>query len=93
MKVRNDYVLVAETEREEKTAGGIILSADTKLDKTSKPGVVLAYGPNVNGLFTGDRVFLQWSESMPVNVDGRAAVLIQEKYIKAYIRSDATGLK
>ena len=88
MKVRNDYVLVAETEKEEKTAGGIILSADTQLDKASKPGVVLEYGPNVDGLFRGDRVWLDWSKSMPVNVEGKAAVLVQQEYIKAYIRSE-----
>ena len=88
MKIRNDYVLVAETAKEEKTAGGIILSADTQLDKASKPGVVLAYGPHVEGLFTGDRIYLDWAKSMPVNVDGKAAVLIQEKYVKAYIRSE-----
>ena len=87
MKVRNDYVLVAETEKEEMTAGGIILSADAVLDKTSKPGVVLSFGPTVEGLERGDRVFLQWSESMPVNVDGKAAVLTQDRYIKAYIRN------
>lgn len=88
MKVRLDYVLVAETAKEEKTAGGIILSADTQLDKASKPGVVLAYGPTVDGLFTGDRVYLDWAKSMPVNVDGKAAVLIKQEYIKAYIRSE-----
>ncbi len=88
MKVRNDYVLVAETEKEEKTAGGIILSADTQLDKASKPGVVLEYGPHVDGLFRGDRVWLDWSKSMPVNVEGKAAVLVQQEYIKAYIRSE-----
>ena len=77
----------SETAKEEKTAGGIILSADAVLDKTSKPGVVLSYGPNVDGLVTGDRVYLDWQHAMPVNVDGKAAVLIQEKYIKAYIRA------
>ena len=88
MKIRHDYVLVAEAQKEEKTAGGIILSADAQLDKAAKPGVVLAYGPNVNGLFTGDRVYVQWSESMPINVDGKAAVLIKDEFVNAYIRSE-----
>lgn len=88
MKIRHDYVLVAEAQKEEKTAGGIILSADAQLDKAAKPGVVLAYGPHVEGLFTGDRVYVQWSESMPINVDGKAAVLIKDEFVKAYIRSE-----
>ena len=45
MKLLKNYVLVAETVKEEKTAGGIILSGDVQLDKSSKPGLVIATGP------------------------------------------------
>lgn len=88
MKIRHDYVLITEAVKEEKTAGGIILSAGAELDKASKPGVVLAYGPDVDGLFTGDMVYLDWTKAMPVNVDRKAAVIIKDEFVKAYIRSE-----
>jgi len=34
---------------------------------------------------SGQRVFLDWSKSMPVNVDGKAAVIIDAEHIKAII--------
>jgi co-chaperonin GroES (HSP10) len=85
MKMLNNNVLVAEVQKEEKTAGGIILSSDAKLDKGAAPGLVLAYGPNCDNVKKGDRVYLQWSESMPINHEGKAAVIVSEEFIKAVI--------
>ena len=34
---------------------------------------------------TGDRVFLDWSKSMPVDVDGEAAAIIDVEHIKAIL--------
>ena len=42
MKLLKNYVLIAETVKEEKTAGGIILSGDVQLDKSSKPATPLS---------------------------------------------------
>ena len=33
----------------------------------------------------GDRVYLQWSESMPINHECQGAVIIKDTYIKAVI--------
>ena len=76
MKLLKNYVLVAELQKEEKTAGGIILSADAVLDKAAKPGLVIAVGPEVDTtqFKPGDRVYIQWSESMPI-ILGRVAVV------------------
>ena len=53
-----DQVLIAAVKKEEKTAGGIILSADVKKN-ASEPGVVLSVGSAANGkLKTGVKVFL-----------------------------------
>ena len=34
---------------------------------------------------TGDRVFVDWPEAMPVNVEGNAAAIIDADHIKAII--------
>ena len=77
-------VLVSEVQKDNTSAGGIILT-DT-IDKASKPGLVLAVSTGALGpLMSGQRVFLDWSKSMPVNVDGKAAVIIDAEHIKAII--------
>lgn len=85
IRVLGNNVLIAEVEKEEKTAGGIILSADVQMDKASKPGLVIAVGDEVSVIEPGQRVFLKWSEAMPVNADGRAAVIVDREHIKAII--------
>ena len=88
INVRKDYVLIAEAVKEEKTSGGIILSSGAQVDKASKPCVVLAYGPNCStDISVGDRVYLEWPKSMPITHDDKAAVLIEDKYVKAFIRN------
>tara|TARA_Y100000385_G_C13022838_1_gene606967 strand:- start:645 stop:938 length:294 start_codon:yes stop_codon:yes gene_type:complete len=94
IQVLGDNVLIAETEKEEQTAGGIILTE--AIDKGNKPGLVLAIGDYIQqdnadpeNVFTkiepGNRVFVKWSEAMPVNVEGQAAVLIDRNHIKAVL--------
>ena len=86
MKMLKNFVLVAEIEKEQTTAGGIILSADVKLDKASKPGLVIATGPDGHpDISPGDRVYIQWSESMPITHEGKAGVIISDEFIKAVI--------
>jgi hypothetical protein len=47
--------------------------------------LVLAVGDEVVQIQAGQRVFLKWSESMPVNVEGQAAVLVDQEHVKAII--------
>jgi len=83
IQVLGNNVLVAETEKEETTTGGIILTE--AIDKGNKPGLVLAVGDSVSSVKAGQRVFVKWAESMPVNVEGQAAVIVDVEHIKAII--------
>jgi len=84
MKMIGNNVLITEVQKDNTSAGGIILT-DT-VDKASKPGLVLAVStPALGPIMSGQRVFLDWSKSMPVNVDGKAAVIIDAEHIKAII--------
>jgi len=87
MKMIGNNVLISAVQKENESAGGIILTADT--DKGSKPGLVLAVSTGaLDKVMTGNRVFLDWSKSMPVNVDGNAAVIIDADHIKAIISDE-----
>ena len=84
MKLLGNNVLVTEVEKEETTVGGIILSSGADLDKGQKPGLVLSVGSSANGqIEPGKRIFLDWSKSMPVTVEGKAAVIVSDEHIKA----------
>ena len=84
MKMIGNNVLISEVQKDNTSAGGIILTE--AIDKGSKPGLVLAVSTEALGpLMSGQRVFLDWSKSMPVNVDGKAAVIIDAEHIKAII--------
>mgnify|MGYP001568226472 CR=1 FL=1 len=87
MKMIGNNVLITEVQKDNTSAGGIILT-DT-VDKASKPGLVLAVSIGAVGpVMSGQRVFLDWSKSMPVNVDGKAAVIIDVEHIKAIISEE-----
>jgi co-chaperonin GroES (HSP10) len=88
MKMLQGNVLVTEVEKEATTAGGIILTDPSKLDKATQPGLVLAISPEVEEVGTvqpGDQVYLTWTESQPVTVDGKKAAIIHYKHIKAIL--------
>ena len=88
MRLLKNYCLVAEIEKEQKTEGGIILSSDALLDKSHQPGLLVAKGPNANpDLTVGDRVYLQWSEAMPITHEGNAGVIVSDEFIKATFKS------
>jgi len=76
-------VLVAQHERENTSTGGIILTGDTT--KGSKPGFVLSIGGDVTTVAVKDTVYLDWSKTMPVDVDGQAAAIIDVSHIKAVV--------
>jgi co-chaperonin GroES (HSP10) len=84
MKMLQDNVLLAEVAKEETTSGGIIISG-AQMSKGSQPGLVLAVGPDVLDIEQGDRVFLDWSKSLPVDHDMKQAVIVSSEHIKAVI--------
>jgi co-chaperonin GroES (HSP10) len=84
IKMLHNEVLVTATEKEETTAGGIILTGDTT--KGSKPALVLEVsGGALGNVMSGDRVFLDWTKVMPIDYDGTAAGIIDVEHIKAVI--------
>ena len=74
-------VLVTEATQESTSAGGIILQG--AVSKAAKPGLVLAVGPEATHLKAGDRVYLKWPEAMAVDVDNKAAAIIDMAHILA----------
>jgi len=87
MKMLADNVLVTEVHEDKQSAGGIILTES--IDNASKPGLVLSVGEDANkDLKKGQRVFLKWTEAMPVNVEGKAAVIIKSEHIRAILSEE-----
>jgi co-chaperonin GroES (HSP10) len=83
VKPLQDKVLIAEGKKDTVTDSGIIL--DGRGLGNTTPGIVLAVGPDVKEVKEGDQVYLDWSKSKPVTVDGAQRVMIQEKEIIAVI--------
>jgi|TARA_R110000737_G_scaffold68280_2_gene96328 co-chaperonin GroES (HSP10) len=80
-----EQVLVAAAPKEERTEGGIILSADVKTT-ASEPGIVMATGPKVDEAITkGCTIYLDWSKGLPVRMSGQNAIIIHAENIKAVI--------
>ena len=87
MKMLGNNVLITEVQEENQSSGGIILTES--IDNASKPGLVLSVSLGALGpLMSGQRVFLDWSKEMAVNVDGKAAVIIDAEHVKAIIGED-----
>jgi len=83
VKPLHDKVLIAEGKKDTKTESGIIL--DGRGLGNTTPGVVLAVGPEVEEVKEGDNVYLDWSKSKPITVDGAQRVMIAEGDIIAVI--------
>jgi chaperonin GroES len=83
VKPLKDKVLIAEGKKDTTTESGIIL--DGRGLGNTTPGIVVAVGPDVKEVKEGDTVYLDWSKSSPVNIDGAQRVMISEKEIIAVI--------
>jgi co-chaperonin GroES (HSP10) len=80
MKPTKNFVLVVDAgEDETRTKGGLILTAP--IETGSKPGFVLAVGPNTVAIKPQDRIALDWGKGMPITLEGEKAVLISEDFI------------
>ena len=53
--------------------------------KGSKPALVLLVGPDVVDVAKGDRVYLDWPNAMPVDIEGKAGAIIDMEHIKAVV--------
>lgn len=80
MTPTKNFVLVVDAgEDETKTKGGLILTAP--IETGSKPGFVLAIGPNVTTCSPTDKIALDWGKGMPITLEGEKAILISEDFI------------
>ena len=77
-----DRVLIAEVKKDNVTASGIVIEGRT--GETSA-GKVLAVGPDVKEVKVDDTVYLDWSKSSVVKVDGVQRVMIKEEDIFAVV--------
>ena len=86
MKVLHDNVLVTEdTKKETTTAAGLILSTD--ITTGNKPARVIAFGEDLkdSGLYPDAKVYLKWSEAMPVELDGLKCGVVKYEHIKLIV--------
>lgn len=80
MKPTKNYVLVVDASEDATTTkGGLILTVP--LETGSKPGFVLAVGPDVVGVEKANKVALDWGKGMPITLEGERAILIAEDFI------------
>jgi co-chaperonin GroES (HSP10) len=84
MKVLHDNVLLTEDDaKETTTAGGLILSSE--IQTGNKPARVIAMGNEIAQLqeiAAGDKVYCNWSEAMPVEIDGVKMAVIKYEFIR-----------
>jgi co-chaperonin GroES (HSP10) len=83
VKPLKDKLLIAEGKKDTTTESGIIL--DGRGLGNTTPGIVVSIGPDVKEVKEGDTVYLDWSKSSPVNVDGVQRVMISECFIIAVL--------
>lgn len=86
MKVLHDNVLVTEdTQKEHTTESGLILTTDVTTG--NKPARVIAFGEDLkdSGLYPDAKVYLKWSETMPVELDGLKCGVVKYEHIKLIV--------
>lgn len=82
MKPLKNNILVVDTGEDTKTtSSGIILQTD--VETGSKPGFVLAVGPDVEAIKVQDKIALEWNKGLPITLEGEKAILISEEFVKA----------
>ena len=82
MKVLHDNVLVTEDKKENTTESGLIIQGS--ITTGHKPAVVIAVGDDVP-LVPKARVYLDWSKSMPVELDGLKCAVVKYEDIKLVV--------
>lgn len=79
--LKNNILVVDTGEATNTTSGGIILQSE--VDKgSSKPGFVIAVGPDVEFINPTDKIALDWGKGLPVTVEGEKAILISEDFVR-----------
>lgn len=83
MRVLHDNVLVTQADQgEQTTESGLIISGSVSTGH--KPAVVIACGEDVD-LKPEDRVYLDWTKAMPVELDGLKCGVVKYEEIKLVV--------
>ncbi len=85
VKMLNDRILVSlgEAEGERRSSGGILIPATAQVGKRLSWAAVVAVGPNVRNLETGDQVLFNPEDRYEVEVRGRDYIILRERDIHA----------
>ena len=85
VKLLHDRVLVREDNdgRERKSMGGIVIPATAQVGRRLTWAKVVAIGPNVRSVETGDRVLFEPEDRGEVEIQGVEYILLRERDIHA----------
>lgn len=76
MRPLNDKIIVQPDEREEKSAGGVILPDDMQQEQTA--GKVIAVGPEVDGVAEGELVVYAKYGGTEIQYQGTKLLVIRQ---------------
>lgn len=93
IRMLHDRVLVSTEsgEGERKSTGGILIPATAEIGKRLSWAGVVAVGPLVRSVESGDRVLFDPEERREVEIQSRAYVLLRERDIHAVASPRLTG--
>jgi co-chaperonin GroES (HSP10) len=84
MKVLHDNVLVTQdTTKEKTTASGLILSAEATTGH--RPAIVVAVGDGIEDIQPGNKVYLDWTKGLPVELDGVQCAVVEYKEVRLVV--------
>lgn len=97
IKMLNDRILVKiESEGERRSSGGILIPATAQVGKRLAWAEVVAVGPNVRAMETGDQVLFNPEDRYEVEVRGDDYIILRERDIHAVaaqrLEEGSTGL-
>ena len=88
IRMLHDRVLVSlEPEGERRSGGGLVIPATASVGKRLAWAAVVAIGPSVRQVQTGDRVLFDPEERLEVEVQSKEYTLLREKDIHAVAAS------
>ena len=98
IKMLNDRILVSVggSEGERRSTGGILIPATAQMGKRLAWAAVVAVGPNVRAMESGDQVLFNPEDRYEVEVRGEDFVILRERDIHAVaakrLEEGSTGL-
>jgi chaperonin GroES len=98
IKMLNDRILVRleGTEGERRSSGGILIPATAQVGKRLVWAKVVAVGPNVRAMESGDQVLFSPEDRYEVEVRGDDYIILRERDVHALaakrLDSEGTGL-